>query len=186
LRVLIVLGLLTLVVARMAAIEENDGKKIVALSTLRQLGLMVLRLNLGGYFVCLFHLLIHAFAKANLFLIVGNIIHGRFSRQDIRQISSGSELFIMIITVFIRIASLRGVLFSSGFFSKEAVILRHYSLVNRLLVFFVLLNIVTLTLAYCFKISILIFRTSGSQIIRITERELIRVLPRNILTILSI
>jgi len=94
-----------------AAIAESDGKKIVALSTLRQLGLIYLSLGLGGSFICLFHLLMHALAKANLFLIVGNLIHSRFSQQDVRFIRIGNERFLLFLIRIIRVLSLRGVFF---------------------------------------------------------------------------
>jgi len=88
---LLMLGAMTLVLASIAALIEADGKKVVALSTLRQLGLIFIALSLGNSLICLFHLLMHAFAKANLFLIVGNFLHMRFSQQDYRQLSSGVE-----------------------------------------------------------------------------------------------
>jgi NADH:ubiquinone oxidoreductase subunit 5 (subunit L)/multisubunit Na+/H+ antiporter MnhA subunit len=127
------LGSVTLFIARIAALSEIDAKKIVALSTLSQLGLMVLALFSGGVFICLFHLLIHALAKACLFLIVGRMIHFRFSQQDIRQISTGLEIIRIFIISFIRIIRLCGILFSSGFFSKESILITQYSVLNRML-----------------------------------------------------
>jgi NADH:ubiquinone oxidoreductase subunit 5 (subunit L)/multisubunit Na+/H+ antiporter MnhA subunit len=65
----------TLIVARLAALLESDAKKVVALSTLSQLGLILIGLFMGGAKICLLHLLTHALAKANLFLIVGSILY---------------------------------------------------------------------------------------------------------------
>jgi len=79
-----VLGFITLLVASLAALVEVDGKKIVALSTLSQLGLIFIALALGNSFICLMHVIIHALAKANLFLVVGRIIHVNYSQQDSR------------------------------------------------------------------------------------------------------
>ena len=71
----------------MRALEETDSKKIVALSTLRQLGLIIIRLGVGGAFIAFFHLLSHAFFKALLFIVVGNIIHLSLRYQDLRKSS---------------------------------------------------------------------------------------------------
>jgi len=115
--VLLTLGTITLMLASTAALIEVDGKKVVALSTLRQLGLIFMAISLGNSLICLFHLLMHAFAKANLFfLIVGNFLHIRFSQQDYRQLSSGIERKTIFLIIFIRVFSLRGVIFSRGFF----------------------------------------------------------------------
>lgn len=78
------LGTVTLLMARVSALSEIDAKKIVALSTLRQLGIMFLSISLGNIIFCLFHVITHALAKANLFLRVGNILHMRQSQQDSR------------------------------------------------------------------------------------------------------
>jgi len=144
-------GIGTLRLASIAAVIETDGKKIVALSTLRQLGLMFLALTLGGYFICLFHLVMHAFAKANLFLVVGNLIHSRFSLQDARFIGTSRQNIIILIMALVRIFSLRGVIFTSGFFSKDYILIGEQNLFNRLTRFLVLFIIVSMTLVYCFK-----------------------------------
>ena len=80
-------GSITMVLAGMRALEETDSKKIVALSTLRQLGLIIIRLGVGGAFIAFFHLLSHAFFKALLFIVVGNIIHLSLRYQDLRKSS---------------------------------------------------------------------------------------------------
>jgi NADH:ubiquinone oxidoreductase subunit 5 (subunit L)/multisubunit Na+/H+ antiporter MnhA subunit len=74
----------TLLIASLSALSEMDAKKIVALSTLSQLGIMFLSISLGNAILCLFHVITHALAKANLFLRVGNILHIRQSQQDSR------------------------------------------------------------------------------------------------------
>jgi len=68
--------------ASLGALIETDLKKLVALSTLSQLGVIVLALVFGGRIICTFHLLAHAFVKAGLFLVVGRILNARFSSQD--------------------------------------------------------------------------------------------------------
>jgi len=90
----LIIGILTLFVARAAALTEVDAKKVVALSTLRQLGLIIVSLTLGNVVLCLFHVLTHALAKANLFIVVGNTLHDRFAQQDSRQLSNISSKFL--------------------------------------------------------------------------------------------
>lgn len=142
-------GISTLLVASFAAMKEVDGKKVVALSTLRQLGLMFLSLSLGGKFVCLMHVLMHAFAKANLFLRVGRVLYFRFSQQDSRFLLSGLEEFSLFSSFFIRVLRLSGLAFYSGFFSKEIILLGEVTLVSGVFVIFLLLGVVVLTLSYC-------------------------------------
>lgn len=153
----ILFGMITLLLARLAALVEIDGKKIVALSTLRQLGLMVISMSLGGRIITLFHLFTHAVAKANLFLAVGRLIHSKFSNQDIRQISNGIENPFLFLSIIIRVMRLRGVVFTSRFFSKDIILLRHYSLLTGVFNWLLLLGVISLTLSYCYKI-ILLFR----------------------------
>ncbi len=146
------LGRATLIIARMAAIREADGKKVVALSTLSQLGLIFVALSTGRAIICLFHLVIHAMAKASLFLIVGNLLHLRFSQQDSRKISSGTEEIGIFLLIAVRAISLRGVLFLRGFYSKDYVILREINLFNRSVVFVLLVGVISITAAYCIKL----------------------------------
>jgi NADH-quinone oxidoreductase subunit L len=118
------LGVFTLISASFFALVESDTKKVVALSTLSQLGLIFIALSLGGLFICLFHLLIHAFSKANLFLIIGNLIHSRFSEQDIRFINKRERATTFYFIIFVRIMSLSGVVFISVFFSKFFILIK--------------------------------------------------------------
>ena len=126
-----VLGLTTLSVAGLAAMLETDSKKVVALSTLSQLGLMVFSLSLGNVILCFFHVVTHALSKANLFLVVGGLLYSHFSQQDSRFISSGGISFISALSGTIRIVGLSGFVFSSGFYSKELVLYRHYFCFSR-------------------------------------------------------
>lgn len=149
---LLMLGRVTLLLARIAALIEVDGKKVVALSTLRQLGLIFMALSLGNRLICLFHLLMHAFAKANLFLIVGNFLHMRFSQQDYRQLSSGVERGTIFLVIFVSVLRLRGMIFSRGFFSKDSILLREFNLMGSFLSWIILVGIISLTFAYCLKL----------------------------------
>lgn len=178
-------GLLTLFIASCAALIERDAKKVVALSTLRQLGLIFLALGIGRVFVCLFHLLIHALAKANLFLVVGNLIHSRFSEQDLRFMSVGNTDIRSIIIILTRILSLRGVFFMRGFFSKEIILVTRYNLINRTIVFLLTMRIISLTISYCVKIGVLLLYKRIVSLVVESSPRFAAIIPRVILRRLS-
>jgi NADH-ubiquinone oxidoreductase chain 5 len=118
-----VIGTLTILIARVSALFEIDLKKIVALSTLSQLGVMILRLGLGAFLARFFHLLTHAFFKALLFLATGGIIHRSNRYQDLRTIGRARK--IMPLTrgfVLVSLFRLMGLPFISAFFSKELIL----------------------------------------------------------------
>jgi len=182
---LLVLGTVTLVLASIAALIEADGKKVVALSTLRQLGLIFIAISLGNSLICLFHLLMHAFAKANLFLIVGNFLHMRFSQQDYRQLSSGVERGTIFLIMFVRVFSLRGIIYSRGFFSKDSILLREFNLIRSTFSWLVLLRIISLTLAYCIKLVFSFVLLENYQLLTHTNYNPIALVPRILLVVFS-
>ena len=120
---LLAFGVLTMTMAGLAAINEIDIKKVVALSTLSQLGLMVSTLGLGLSKMAFFHLLSHAYFKAILFMAVGNIIHCRNAFQDIREVGNLAEAMPLRIRLF-NLANLRlcGFPFLVGFYSKDLIL----------------------------------------------------------------
>ena len=120
---LLVIGTLTILIASISALFEIDLKKMVALSTLSQLGVMILRLGIGAFMARFFHLLTHAFFKALLFLATGSVIHRRNRYQDLRTI--GRLRKIIPLTrgfVLLSLVSLMGLPFISAFFSKELIL----------------------------------------------------------------
>jgi len=146
-------GLLTLRVARAAAMAEIDTKKVVALSTLSQLGFIVFALCLGNVVFCFFHVVRHAFSKANLFLVVGNLLHQRFSQQDSRLIAANSGVRLVLLSGLISVIGLAGLGYSAGFYSKETILYRgHYFLLSGYFSWVLLVVITSLTLAYCIKL----------------------------------
>jgi len=120
---LLFVGLFTTLVAGLAATFESDTKKIIALSTLRQLGLMVTTMGLGERSLCFAHLNTHAAFKALLFLAVGTAIHSVYGSQEVRTRVplSGSSPFIIIILVATS-SSMCGLVFMSGWVTKEAIL----------------------------------------------------------------
>lgn len=135
---------------------EIDIKKIVALSTLRQLGLMIRAVGLGRPDIAFFHLLTHAYFKALLFMCAGNLIHCSNDYQDLRQIGyMARSLPVTTGFVTLRNFSLCGLPFLAGFYSKdlflETALLSPTSLTAVLLFFVATL----LTAAYSLRFTIL-------------------------------
>jgi len=120
---LLLMGIITIVMAGITAIIEIDMKKIIALSTLSQLGVMILILGLGNPMLSFFHLLSHAFFKAILFMCAGIIIHNIKDYQDIRKIGIRySNLNFCISIILIANIRLCGLPFLRGFYSKDLII----------------------------------------------------------------
>jgi len=116
-------GTATILIAGMAALTEIDIKKIVALSTLSQLGVIMTSVGAGHTAAAFLHLVLHAFFKAILFISVGFIIHGAADYQDTRKVSLPSQTYPIIMAVFLG-ANFRlcGLPFMRGFFSKDMCI----------------------------------------------------------------
>lgn len=164
-------GSLTTLTASFAALLETDIKKIVALSTLSQLGLMIVSLYLGGKLICFFHLICHALAKADLFLIVGRILGINFSQQDSRKLSTFIDT--LVVALIIRILRLRGVLFQSGIYSKEQILSSHFFLSNRIFSWASTITLVTLTISYCLKLLSICLWRDGEKVISTIRRIII-------------
>ena len=150
--------MLTIILASIRALFETDLKKIVALSTLSQLGVIFLGLGVGGFLISYFHLLTHAFFKALLFLCTGAIIHRRKDYQDLR-LTGGRALRLPVVNSFILISSfsLIGLPFMSAFFSKE-IILELIILKNfNFIIYVLMLRGVILTAIYSSRFIFLVF-----------------------------
>jgi len=132
LTVVAVIGAITALMAATIATVVNDIKRVLAYSTISQLGYMMLALGVGGYTAGLLHLLTHAFFKANLFLGSGSVIHGT-GTQDIQQMGGlRRHMPRTYWTFLISSAALMGVPFTAGFFSKDEILLEAFH-VNKVL-----------------------------------------------------
>jgi NADH-ubiquinone oxidoreductase chain 5 len=122
-RVLMFISIITIFISGVVAIFECDLKKIIALSTLRQLGIIIFAISLGLYQVAFFHLLSHALFKALLFLCAGILIHGVGRTQDVRYFGGLVKNFPLV-SVCMNLAnfSLCGIPFISGFYSKDLIV----------------------------------------------------------------
>nr|YP_010417837.1 NADH dehydrogenase subunit 5 [Precis tugela]USF17996.1 NADH dehydrogenase subunit 5 [Precis tugela] len=153
LKLLLLLSGLTMFMAGICANYEFDLKKIIALSTLSQLGLMMSILSMGYGDLAFFHLLTHAMFKALLFMCAGVIIHMMMDNQDIR-LMGGISLYIPLTSLCLNISNLAlcGIPFLAGFYSKD-MILEVVSMSNLNLFIYYLYFISTgLTMFYTFRL----------------------------------
>ena len=161
---ILIVGTLTILIARLRAFFEMDIKKIVALSTLRQLGVIIVAMGAGYRLLGFFHLLSHAFFKALLFIRAGNIIHNSYRYQDLRVIGGSTEILPFTKSIIIG-CSLRlcGLPFMSAFYSKEIIIesLLTYNL-SFVSYFFIILGIL-ITVFYRTRFLIIAIRWASRQ-----------------------
>jgi NADH-quinone oxidoreductase subunit L len=118
------IGAITALLGALIAVAQNDIKRVLAFSTVSQLGYMMLALGVGSWVAAIFHLLTHAFFKALLFLGAGSVIHAAHHEQDMRQLGGlRGPMRTTFVTFAIGMMALAGVPFLfSGFWSKEAIL----------------------------------------------------------------
>ncbi|HVN92473.1 MAG TPA: NADH-quinone oxidoreductase subunit L [Terracidiphilus sp.] len=150
-------GAATAVFAALIAVAQSDIKRILAYSTVSQLGYMMAGLGVGGVAVGMFHLITHAFFKALLFLGAGSVIHGCHEEQDIRRMGGlRADMPLTFITYTIGMLALCGFpIFFSGFWSKDAILeaAQHWSVAKvpfYMLVFGALLTAFYMTRQVCY------------------------------------
>jgi NADH-quinone oxidoreductase subunit L len=118
------IGLLTLLLAAFTALNQNDIKRILAYSTISQIGYMFLALGVGAFSAGIFHLVTHAFFKALLFLAAGVVIHCLHHEHDIYRMGGlRTRLPVVFWSFLIGSAALAALPFTSGFYSKDAILL---------------------------------------------------------------
>ena len=117
-----IIGLATAIFAATIAVKQNDIKKVLAYSTVSQLGYMFLGLGVGAYTGAVFHVMTHAFFKALLFLGAGSVIHAMHHEQDIRKMGNLKKYMpITHITFLLACLAISGIPPFSGFFSKDEI-----------------------------------------------------------------
>ncbi|MFN5418194.1 MAG: NADH-quinone oxidoreductase subunit L [Flavobacteriia bacterium] len=187
--IMLYIGLATSLISAFIAMRQNDIKKVLAYSTVSQLGFIFVSLGMGGYVAAMFHVTTHAFFKALLFLGSGSVIHAMSDEQDIRSMG-GLRKFIPIthITFLIGTLAIAGAPFLSGFFSKDEILahaLHHNPVIYVLLAFSALL-----TAVYMFRLYFLVFfgsfRGTEDQKHHLHESPLNMTLPLMILAIASV
>ena len=122
--IIAIVGALTALVAASIGLLQNDIKKVLAYSTVSQLGLMFLALGLGAYTVAVFHVITHAFFKACLFLGSGSVIHGLHGEQDMRKMGGLRKAMpITFWTMMISTLAIAGIFPFAGFWSKDEILM---------------------------------------------------------------
>ena len=155
-----IIGAITALFMGFLGIIQNDIKRVIAYSTLSQLGYMTVALGASAYSVAIFHLMTHAFFKALLFLAAGSVIMGMHHDQDIRNMG-GLRKYMPItwITSLIGSLALIGTPFFSGFYSKDSIIeaVSHSHLAGSGFAYFAVVAGVFVTAFYSFRMYFLVF-----------------------------
>jgi len=187
--VVAIIGLSTAILAATIALKQNDIKKVLAYSTVSQLGYMFLGLGVGAYTGAVFHVMTHAFFKALLFLGAGSVIHAMGGEQDIRKMGGLSKhMRITYITFFIGCIAIAGIPPFSGFFSKDEILAGTYA--QNPVLYFIGLGGALLTAFYMFRLLAMTFtgkfRGSEEQLHHVHESPSAITIPLIILAFLSI
>ncbi|MDI9338105.1 MAG: NADH-quinone oxidoreductase subunit L [Alphaproteobacteria bacterium] len=157
--IILIIGLATMLVAATIALKQNDIKKILAYSTVSQLGYMFIALGIGLYSTAFFHVLTHAFFKALLFLGAGSVIMAMHHEQDIFKMGGlAKKLPITHLTFLIGCLAIAGIPPFSGFFSKDEILAGLYQK-NKLL-WVIGVGGALLTAIYMFRMYFLVFKSS--------------------------
>src|SRR5690606_27193741 len=133
------------------ALKQYDIKKVLAYSTVSQLGFMFLALGVGAYTTAVFHVMTHAFFKALLFLGSGSVIHAMGGEQDIRKMGGlGKHMRITNITFFFGCLAIAGIPGFSGFFSKDEILAATYG--HSPIMYYLALGAAMMTAFYMFRL----------------------------------
>nr|ALO76602.1 NADH deshydrogenase subunit 5 [Coccidula rufa] len=178
--ILLFIGLLTMFMSGLGANFEFDLKKIIALSTLSQLGLMMSILALGSSDLAFYHLLIHALFKALLFMCAGSMIHNFLNNQDIRFMGNIS-LSMPLTLVFFNISnmSLCGIPFFSGFYSKDLMLEFISMSYLNFFVYLIFYISIGLTVSYSFRLSYYLFMGENNFFVFVNMSESLNLMVKN-------
>jgi NADH-quinone oxidoreductase subunit L len=184
-----IVGVLTALFAATIGLFQNDIKKILAYSTVSQLGLMFLGLGVGAYSSAVFHVTTHAFFKALLFLGAGSVIHAMGGEQDIRKMGGlWGKIKITAVTMLIGTIAISGIPPFSGFFSKDEILAHTYE--HSKLLWMLGMFASMLTAFYMFRLIFLTFfgkfRGTHAQEHHLHESPPSMTIPLMVLAVLSI
>ncbi|NDW19228.1 NADH-quinone oxidoreductase subunit L [Dysgonomonas sp. 216] len=184
-----IVGAVTSLFAASIAIAQTDIKKVLAYSTVSQLGLMFLALGLGAYHVAVFHVITHAFFKACLFLGSGSVIHAMGGEQDMRKMGGLKKvMFITYATFAIATVAISGIPPLAGFFSKDEIMLAAFEGNKILWVIAALASL--LTAVYMFRVLFLTFfndfRGTNEQKHHLHESPKSMTIPLVVLAVLAL
>ena len=182
-------GLITSIVSAFIAMRQNDIKKVLAYSTVSQLGLIFVAIGLGAYTIAIFHVTTHAFFKALLFLGAGSVIHAMGGEQSIRKMGGlKDKIKITHITFLLATLAISGFPLFSGFFSKDEIL--GIAFEKSLVVYIALAISVAMTALYMFRLYFVVFhgsfRNTKDVEHHVHESPLNMTLPLMILAVLSV
>ena len=161
LEVVIIVGILTALMAATIGLVQTDIKRVLAYSTVSQLGYMFVALGAGAFSAGIFHLMTHAFFKALLFLGAGSVIHAMGGEQDLMHMGGlRKHTPITYVTMFIAALAISGIPPFAGFFSKDEILWLAYAN-NHPVVWFIGLLTAGLTAFYMFRLIFLAFFGKG-------------------------
>lgn len=192
LKIIAFTGVLTAVFAAVIAMAQTDIKKVLAYSTVSQLGFMFIAVGCGAFTSAVFHLATHAFFKSLLFLGAGSVIHSLSGEQNIMKMGGLRKLIPgTFTTFFIGVYAISGLPLMSGFFSKDEILLYAYAGPHSSAVFFTLAAIASfLTALYMHRLLFLVFygsfRGDAKKYDHIHESPAIMTVPLYILAFFSI
>ncbi|HMW13299.1 MAG TPA: NADH-quinone oxidoreductase subunit L [Chitinophagales bacterium] len=184
-----IIGIATAFLAATIALFQNDIKKVLAYSTVSQLGLIFCALGVGAFSAGVFHVVTHAFFKALLFLGAGSVIHGMSGDQDIRNMGGlKNKMPITYITFLIATIAISGIPPFAGFFSKDQMLAEIF--VHNKILFALALIVSLMTAFYMFRLLFLTFfgEFRGNDIVKnhIHESPKSMTIPLMILAVLSV
>lgn len=184
-----IIGAATAFLAATIGLVQNDIKKVLAYSTVSQLGFMFAAIGVGAYSTAMFHVTTHAFFKALLFLGAGSVIHAMSGEQDIRKMGGlRKALPITHLTFLIGTLAIAGIPPLSGFFSKDEILAKAFE--NNLGIYIVLMLSAMMTAFYMFRLYFLTFsggfRGNEHQKSHLHESPISITLPLAVLAVLSV
>ncbi len=184
-----IIGLATALLAASIAIKQNDIKKVLAYSTVSQLGFMFLALGCGNYTAAVFHVMTHAFFKALLFLGSGSVIHAMGGEQDITKMGGLNKYMrITQVTFLIGCLAIAGCPPFSGFFSKDAILMSAFE--HNKVLWILAVFAAMMTAYYMFRVYFLTFngkfRGTHDQEHHLHESPAAMTIPLIVLAILAI
>ena len=187
--IIAIIGAATALFAATIALKQNDIKKVLAYSTVSQLGYMFLALGSGAYVAAVFHVMTHAFFKALLFLGSGSVIHAMSNEQDIRFMGGlKGKLKTTYFTFLVGCIAIAGIFPLSGFFSKDAILLAAFQ--KNIVLYIVGVITAGLTAFYMFRLLFITFfgkfRGTAEQGAHLHESPAAMTIPLIVLAILSV
>lgn len=191
--VIAIIGAVTSFIAATIALTQNDIKKVLAYSTVSQLGYMIMAVGVGAYAFAFFHLVTHAFFKACLFLGSGSVIHSMHHEQNIQKMGGlRKKMPLTYITFLISTLAISGVPLTSGFLSKDGILagtLAFGKLTGHWLIPIAAFTVALMTAFYMFRLVILTFHGDPRDVHKFDhahESPKLMVTPLIVLSLLSL